>query len=354
MKINLDQITHSSVHRMSEERLVFGNIFSDHMLVRQFENGNWGDANIVPRAPMQIDPTTLALHYGQAVFEGLKAYRNTDDQSIQLFRPEENGRRLIDSCERLAIPNIPVDEFVACVRALVEVEKNWVPLEKGEALYIRPLIFASEQHIAVRAATTYTFVIMAGPAEPYFASGRSKLRLKAEGRYTRAAAGGTGAAKTSGNYAGTLKPMAEAVTEGFDQILWLDGQTHRFAEEAGQMNVFFRIGDEVVTPELSGTILPGVTRDTVIQLLSDWGYTVSTRQVSIQELKSASDAGLLIEMFGAGTAAVIAPIQSITFHEEELRVNVNSESELSKRLLDTILGIQHGTLADTHGWTVKI
>ncbi|MEO1866257.1 MAG: branched-chain amino acid aminotransferase, partial [Pseudomonadota bacterium] len=266
MKINLDQITHSSVHRMSEERLVFGNIFSDHMLVRQFENGNWGDANIVPRAPMQIDPTTLALHYGQAVFEGLKAYRNTDDQSIQLFRPEANGRRLIDSCERLAIPNIPVDEFVACVRALVEVEKNWVPLEKGEPLYIRPLIFASEQHIAVRAATTYTFVIMAGPAEPYFASGRSKLRLKAEGRYTRAAAGGTGAAKTSGNYAGTLKPMAEAITEGFDQILWLDGQTHRFAEEAGQMNVFFRIGDEVVTPELSGTILPGVTRDTVIQL----------------------------------------------------------------------------------------
>jgi branched-chain amino acid aminotransferase len=261
---------------------------------------------------------------------------------------------LIDSCERLAIPNIPVDEFVACVRALVEVEKNWVPLEKGEALYIRPLIFASEQHIAVRAATTYTFVIMAGPAEPYFASGRSKLRLKAEGRYTRAAAGGTGAAKTSGNYAGTLKPMAEAITEGFDQILWLDGQTHRFAEEAGQMNVFFRIGDEVVTPELSGTILPGVTRDTVIQLLSDWGYTVSTRQVSIQELKSASDAGLLIEMFGAGTAAVIAPIQSITFHEEELRVNAHNESELSKRLLDTILGIQHGTLADTHGWTVKI
>ena len=354
MKINFDQITHSSVHRITEERLVFGNIFSDHMLVRQFENGNWGDANIVPRAPMQIDPTTLALHYGQAVFEGLKAYRNIGDQSIQLFRPEANGRRLVGSCERLAIPGIPVDEFVECVRALVEIEKSWVPREQGEALYIRPLILASEQHIAVRAAMTYTFVIVAGPVEPYFASGRSKLRLKAEARYTRAASGGTGAAKTSGNYAGTLKPMAEAITEGFDQILWLDGQTHQYAEEAGQMNVFFRIGDEVITPELSGTILAGVTRDSVIQLLSDWGYTVSTRQVSIQELKSASDAGILNEMFGAGTAAVIAPIQSITLHDEELSVNAPNGPELSKRLLDTILGIQHGTIADTHGWTVKI
>jgi len=354
MDIKVTTTSHSTLDRLDREPLAFGNIFSDHMLIRRWHDGQWGAAEIRPRQPIPMDPTTLALHYGQTVFEGMKAYRGVSDGRLRLFRPEQNAKRLANSCERLAIPAVATDDFVECVKAIVRTEQAWVPRARGESLYIRPLIFATEEHIAVRAALDYLFVIVTAPVAPYFSAEAKALRLKAEPRYTRAVPGGTGFAKTAGNYAATLKPMAAAAAEGFDQILWLDANEHNYAEEAGQMNIFFRIGDEVVTPELSGTILPGVTRDSVIQLLKDWGIPVSERKVSIAELQQAADEGELKEMFGAGTAAVVAPIQSVEHLGREIRVTPDPNGSLTQRLLDTILGIQFGEVEDHHGWALEV
>jgi len=354
MDINVRTTDSSTLDRLDREPLAFGNIFSDHMLIRRWAEGAWGTAEIRPREPLAMDPTTLALHYGQTVFEGMKAYRGSVDGRLRLFRPADNARRLAQSCERLAIPPVTTEDFIACVSEMVRTEHAWVPHARGESLYIRPIIFASEQHIAVRPALEYLFVIVTAPVAPYFASGAKALRLKAEPRYTRAVPGGTGFAKTAGNYAATLRPMASAAEEGFDQILWLDANEHEFAEEAGQMNVFFRIGDEVITPDLSGTILPGVTRDSVLTLLKDWGVKHSERKVSVTELKAAASEGELKEMFGAGTAAVVAPIQSINYMGEEIHVSADAGASLTQRLLDTILGIQYGEIPDPHQWILNI
>lgn len=354
MKITVTRTAVSTSDQLHDTSLGFGNLFSDHMLLRQWRDGAWGDALIQPREPLAVDPTALALHYGQTVFEGMKAYRGNFDDRIRLFRPQENAKRLAQSSDRLAIPLISEEDFIASVAALVKKDKDWVPRKFGEALYIRPLIFASEGHLAVRPATQYTFVILTAPVAPYFPPGRQALRLKAEPRYTRAVTGGTGFAKTAGNYAATLKPMSAASAEGFDQILWLDAHQHSYVEEAGQMNIFFRIGDEVLTPDLSGTILPGVTRDSVIQLLKDWNCKVSTRRISISELEEAAQRGLLKEMWGAGTAAVVAPIASVSYLGREIVASPGAEPRLTKRLLDTILGIQYGEIEDPHGWSMVI
>ncbi|MBT5228053.1 MAG: branched chain amino acid aminotransferase, partial [Proteobacteria bacterium] len=266
MRINRVLKKNSDLQSVTGQDLGFGNFFSDHMLVREWADDAWGDATIRPRAALEVEPTALGIQYGQSVFEGLKAYRGTRDGIARLFRPDRNAARLEASCFRLCIPPISPKEFVECITEIVSVESCWIPEHRGHALYLRPLVFANEGHLAVRPSSRYLFVITAAPVAPYFSSSSPGLRLKAEARFTRAAMGGTGASKTSGNYAPTLQPMASASQDGFDQILWLDAQEHAFAEEAGQMNVFFRIGDEVVTPELSGTILPGITRESVITL----------------------------------------------------------------------------------------
>lgn len=328
----------------------FGNVFSDHMLVREWVDGEWGQPMITPRAPIPVEPSALGIHYGQSVFEGLKAYRGSQDEAIRLFRPDRNAARLEASSTRLCIPTLPTEEFIECICQLVATDAEWVPKEREYALYVRPMVFASEGHLAVRPASRYQLVITTAPVAPYFSSRSRALRLKAESRFTRAAPGGTGSAKTSGNYAPTLRPMAAAAEEGFDQILWLDAQEHAFAEEAGQMNIFFRIGDEVVTPALSGTILPGVTRESALTLLEDWGIKASTRRVSMTELVEASDDGSLLEIFGAGTAAVIASVASISHLGHEITAAPVSGDSLGGRLREALLGIQYGEIADPHNW----
>ncbi len=347
-------VTRREVSRREEvsfDDLGFGDLFSDHMLICEWEDRRWGTPKIIPRQPLAVDPAALGLHYGQSVFEGLKAYHGTRDGKIRLFRPERNAARLASSCERLCIPVIEASAFRQCVTGLVAAEVEWVPRARGEALYIRPMIFANEGHLAVRPATRYTFVIVAAPVGQYFARYNRALRLKAESTFTRAVPGGTGAAKTAGNYGATLRPMLDAGGAGFDQILWLDAHDHAFAEEAGQMNIFFRLRDEVVTPDLSGTILPGVTRESVLTMLEDWGIATSVRRISIAELAKASQDGTLLEIFGAGTAAVVVPIQSITFRDTVIQGRPGGSALLSERLCENLLAIQHGEAADPRGWT---
>ena len=332
------------------DSLGFGDAFSDHMLLCDWADGEWKSPRIVPRKPLKVDPAALGLHYGQSVFEGLKAYRGTADNRIRLFRPDRNAQRLAASCNRLCIPAPDPAPLVDWIRSLVAVEAKWIPAKFGEALYIRPMIFATEGHLAVRPANRYTLVIIAAPVGQYFAQYGRPLRVKAEDRYTRAASGGTGAAKTAGNYGATLKPMFEAASEGFDQILWLDGDEHAYAEEAGQMNIFFRIGDEVITPELSGTILPGVTRDSVLSLLKQWGIKATARRISMVELRKAAEAENLLEIFGAGTAAVVVPVGSIQYQDFDIRACPPSANSLSQRLFQSLLAIQHGQVDDTNNW----
>jgi branched-chain amino acid aminotransferase len=354
VRINRVLKKNSDLQSVTGQDLGFGNFFSDHMLVREWADDAWGDATIRPRAALEVEPTALGIQYGQSVFEGLKAYRGTRDGIARLFRPDRNAARLEASCFRLCIPPISPKEFVECITEIVSVESCWIPEHRGHALYLRPLVFANEGHLAVRPSSRYLFVITAAPVAPYFSSSSPGLRLKAEARFTRAAMGGTGASKTSGNYAPTLQPMASASQDGFDQILWLDAQEHAFAEEAGQMNVFFRIGDEVVTPELSGTILPGITRESVITLLESWGITTRSRRVSMAELADASRSGELLEIFGAGTAAVVAPVTSISHLDKEISVAPQIEESLAQRLRETLLGIQHGEIDDPYNWVVPV
>jgi branched-chain amino acid aminotransferase len=332
------------------DNLGFGNAFSDHMLLCDWAEGEWKSPRIVPREPLKVDPAALGLHYGQSVFEGLKAYRGTDDNRIRLFRPDRNAQRLAASCNRLCIPAPDPDQLVDWIGSLVAVEAKWIPAKFGEALYIRPMIFATEGHLAVRPANRYTLVIIAAPVGQYFAQYGRPLRVKAEDRYTRAASGGTGAAKTAGNYGATLKPMFEAASQGFDQILWLDGVEHAFAEEAGHMNIFFRIGDEVITPELSGTILPGVTRDSALSLLKQWGIKASARRISMTELRKAAESENLLEIFGAGTAAVVVPVGSIQYQDFDICACPPSAGSLSQRLFQSLLAIQHGQVDDKNNW----
>jgi branched-chain amino acid aminotransferase len=336
------------------DNLGFGDVFTDHMLVSDWHAGAWSTPRIIPHGPLSVSPAALGLHYGQSVFEGLKAYWGITDNQIRLFRPDRNAARLIASCERLCIPALDSETFVAAISALVSVERNWVPRVRGQALYLRPLLFASEGHLAVRPAQTYTFVVIAAPVSEYFGRTGRALSLKAEERFTRATPGGTGSAKTAGNYAATLQPMLSTSCEGFDQILWLDGREHRFAEEAGQMNVFFYLDDTVVTPDLGDTILPGVTRESVLALLHDWGIPTEERRLSMDEIQQAAGKGRLREIFGAGTAAVVVPIMRIHHLGADICCRSPKHGSLCARLYDALLGVQHGELPDHYQWTYRV
>ena len=324
------------------------------MFRRQWKDGQWGEGSVVPHEKIQISPGCLGLHYGQAVFEGLKAYRGTRDNVIRLFRPERNAARLEASCERLCIPAIAPDDFLEAISTLVSVEKEWVPNSRSETLYLRPLVFGSEGHLSVRPATSYEFLIIAAPVSEYFDRGGPGISLKAEDHFTRAAPGGMGAAKTGGNYASTLRPTGDGLANGYDQILWLDSEEHQFIEEAGQMNIFFRIGDTVITPPLAGTILPGVTRDSILSLLGEWGIENEERRISIAELKDAKRKDNLVEVFGAGTAAVVAPIKRIEFKRESIVVPDAAPDALCNRLYNELTGIQYGEIPDHYGWTLVV
>ncbi len=337
-----------------DQALGFGHIFTDYMFVMSYDAGQgWHDAEIRPYAPIELSPAAMCLHYGQTVFEGLKAYR-TADGKIQLFRPEENFKRLNQSNERLVIPELPIDMAMEGLMELLKVEKDWVPSKDGESLYIRPFIFACDPFLGVKPGDQYLFMIILSPSGAYYASGLNPVNIYVENKYVRAVRGGMGYAKTGGNYAASLIGQDEAHKQNYAQVLWLDGVEQKYIEEVGAMNIFFVIDGEVVTPALQGSILPGITRKSAIEVCKSKGIKVSERRISIQEIADAYDAGKLDEVFGTGTAAVISPVGHLKWNDKVMEINGNKIGAISQMLYDTMTGIQWGKIEDTFNWTVEV
>ena len=337
-----------------QTKLGFGNYYTDHMFIMNYDEGEgWHDARIVPYGPFSLDPAAMVLHYAQEIFEGLKAYR-TSEGKIQLFRPEKNMARMNLSCERLCIPQIDEEFAIRAIKTLVKIDEDWIPTEEGTSLYIRPYIFAVDPHVGVHAAKHLIFAIILSPVGAYYPNGIEPVKIFVEQKYVRAVAGGTGFTKAGANYAISLKGQEEAEKQGYVQTLWLDGVERKYVEEVGSMNVFFIIGDEVVTPALVGSILGGITRMSIIELLRSKGYTVNERRLSIDELTEAYRKGQLKEAFGTGTAAVISPIGELKYGDLVMEVNGGKIGETSRMLYDTLTGIQWGRIPDTMGWIQTI
>ncbi|HJB25925.1 MAG TPA: branched-chain amino acid aminotransferase [Firmicutes bacterium] len=338
----------------NENELGFGSIFTDHMFIMNYDVGEgWHDARIVPYGPLSLDPAAMILHYGQEVFEGLKAYR-TRDNRILLFRPQENFKRLNNSNQRLCIPKMDEEFLLHALTTLLNVEKDWVPHQEGTSLYIRPFIIATDPKLGVHPAEHYLFIIILSPVGAYYQEGLNPVKIYVEQNYVRAVRGGTGYAKTSGNYASSLKAQEEAEEQQYTQVLWLDGVEKKYIEEVGTMNVFFKIDGEVITPELNGSILPGVTRKSAIELVRSWGYPVSERKLSIEEVARAHDEGKLEEAFGTGTAAVISPIGLLKWGDKLMEIGGGKIGELSQRIYDELTAIQWGHGEDKFGWTYEV
>ena len=348
--LRIQAVERSRLGEVDFDNLGFGDDFSDHMFSLLFEDGRWQRPEILPFGPLPLHPSALSLHYGQAVFEGLKAFRGKDGL-VRLFRPHMNANRLVESCRRLCIPPIDPEVFHAAIEHLIRLDHAWIPRVRGQSLYIRPIVFGTESHLEVRPAQTFRFVVMTAPVRKYFQDDVKAIELKAEEKYTRAAAGGMGYAKTAGNYAASLYPGELGRSEGYAQVLWLDGAEHRYVEEVGAMNIFFKFKDAVVTPPLHGTILPGVTRDSVIALLRDQGMPVKERLVDIDEVVNGMRSGELEEIFGAGTAAVICPVGAIAYRGQRHEMGGTGAGPLTRELYDTITGIQLGEVKDKFGWT---
>lgn len=354
MEISITKTTAPKQKPTDQSKLGFGNYYTDHMFIMNYDEGEgWHNPRIVPYAPIPLDPAAMCLHYGQEVFEGMKAYKTLDGE-IQLFRPDRNMARLNVSNERLCIPQIDEEFCTEAIKKLVDIDRDWIPTEPGTSLYIRPFIFAVDAHIGVHPAHHLMFVVILSPVGAYYPKGLDPVDIYVEDKYVRAVKGGMGFTKTGGNYAASLKAQDEAEIKGYTQVLWLDGVERKYIEEVGTMNVFFVIGDEVITPELSGSILSGVTRMSVIELLRNKGYKVTERKLSIQELYEAHDKGELKEAFGTGTAAVISPIGSFEWEGRKITVADGGIGKISQMLYDTITGIQSGRIKDEYGWTVKI
>ncbi len=333
-----------------DDQLGFGIHFTDHMLVMDYNpDDGWHNMRIEPYGSFSIEPSMMALHYGQAVFEGMKAFRAAGG-GINLFRARDHFRRFNNSAARVCIPELNIEGLLKGLKKLLEIEHKWVPATRGTALYIRPFIFATDQFLGVRPSLTYKLMIILSPVGAYYAEGFSPVKIMVEDRYVRAVRGGIGAVKTPGNYAASLLAAVEAKKKGFTQVLWLDAHELKWLEEVGTMNIMLKFGDEVVTPPLSGSILPGITRDSTLQLLKQWQIPVAERQISIDETMEAGRSGRLVEMFGTGTAAVISPVGSIHYRDESVVINNGEVGELSRRLFDEITAIQYGKKEDVNGW----
>lgn len=334
--------------------LGFGNIFTDHMFMMDYTEGiGWHDPVIMPYQPLTLEPSAMVFHYGQEMFEGMKAYRTKEDK-VLLFRPEKNIRRTNITNDRLCIPQIDEDDMLQSIKELVRVEKDWIPEVEGTSLYIRPFIIATDPFLGVRPSNTYKFMVILSPVGAYYKEGINPVKIWVETEYVRAVKGGTGYAKTGGNYAASIKAQKKAKERGYAQVLWLDGIERKYVEEVGTMNVFFKINGEVITPSLEGSILPGVTRDSTIDLLKSWGIKITERKLSIDEVFEASKNGTLEEMFGTGTAAVISPVGELNHNGNVITINNGEIGQLSQRIYDTITGMQNGLIEDKFDWTVKV
>lgn len=348
--IEIRKTTASRIEEVNWKDLGFGKVFSDHMFVAEYANGQWSNARIEQYGKMQFSPAISALHYGQAIFEGLKAYKN-DTGEIFIFRPDKNAERLNKSAERMCMPALPKELFMDGLSQLVKLDKAWIPTGEGESLYIRPHMFAVDEFVGVRPSETYLFVIFTGPVGKYYTN---ELTVKIESHYTRATKGGTGHAKAAGNYGASLWPTQLAKDEGFDQILWTDGQDHDYFEESGTMNVMFLHGKKLMTPELSDSILDGVTRNTVLAVAKDWGYEVQQRKVSVAEIVDLLKKSELDAAFGVGTAATIAPIKSINYEGTNYNLKSAADNEFAAKMSTYLDRLKRGLEEDLHNWNVKI
>ena len=336
------------------ENLGFGKIFTDHMFIADYSRGEgWHNARIVPFGNLSMHPAATVFHYGAEIFEGMKAYRRADGK-VQLFRPIENVRRMNNSAERLRLPLMDEQDMLQAIMELVRVEENWVPKKEGESLYIRPFLFGNDEHLGVHSIVNATFVIICSPSGSYYAEGINPVKIMIEQEDVRAVKGGTGFAKCGGNYAASTRAGERAAKKGYTQVLWLDGVERKYIEEVGAMNVMFKIDGEIVTPALTGSILPGITRKSCIEVLRDEGYKVSERLLSVDELVSAMENGKLEEAWGCGTAAVVSPIGELNYNGKTYVVNNNEIGAVTQALYNKLTGIQWGKIEDTYGWTVEI
>ncbi len=350
MNISITKNTAPKV-KPESSTLGFGQFFTDHMFMMDWsaEKG-WYDARIVPFGPIALHPASTVLHYGSEIFEGLKAYRRADGK-VQLFRPIENIRRMNNSAERLCLPQIPEEDMMQALTALVSLEQDWTPSAPGTSLYLRPFLYGNDETLGVHAVHNATFAIIASPVGSYYKEGINPVKIMIEDEDVRAVRGGTGYAKCGGNYAASNRAGERAAQKGYSQVLWLDGVERKYIEEVGAMNVMFKIGDEIVTPMLSGSILPGITRKSCIEVLKQKGYNVSERLLSIDELEAAMESGKLEEAWGCGTAAVISPIGEFCYKGVKYAVNNGEIGKVSQELYDTLTGIQWGKIEDSFGWT---
>ena len=348
--IKITPVEASRLPEVDLTNIPFGKEFCDHMFVADYADGKWGDFRIVPFGKFSLSPANLTLHYGQAIFEGMKASINADGVPL-LFRPEEHSRRLNASAVRMGMPEFPKDVFLNALHNLLKVDSDWIPTSEGSALYIRPFMIATDEYIGVNVSNTYRLFIFCAPVGPYYTK---PVKLLVAQKFVRAVRGGVGFAKAAGNYGATLMPMKKAKSLGYDQIMWLD-QDFRYVQEVGTMNIFFRIGDKVLTPSNEdGTILEGITRDSFMKILQAKGIDVEERHIEIDEICQAYDAGLLTEVFGSGTAAVVAPVKEIKYREKVMTIPEPTEDSVAIMLKNELNGLRNGSVADTYGWTVAV
>ena len=354
MEIKITKTTSPKTKPAPGQPLGFGKIFTDHMFVMDYTEGKgWHDARIVPYQNLSLAPSAMVFHYGQEMFEGLKAYKGVDG-NVYLFRPDMNAKRTNNTNERLVIPQLPVEDFVEAVRAVVDVDRDWVPTDPGTSLYIRPFIIATDEFLGVAPSKTYLFIIILSPSGAYYESGLEPVGIWIEDEYVRAVKGGMGFAKTGGNYAASLIAQVKAHDDGYSQVLWLDGVERKYIEEVGSMNIMFKIAGKVVTPMLNGSILPGITRDSILTVCRDWGYEVEERRISVDELVAAAKDGTLEEVWGTGTAAVVSPVNKLRYEDDVMLIGDGGIGELTQKLYDELTGIQWGKLEDKRGWRVTV
>ena len=350
MEIQINLISKSRINEVDFNNLAFGRSFADHMLVAEYANGAWQSMTIQPYGPLSYQPAMMSIHYGQSIFEGMKGYRSSKGD-VLVFRPQENLKRFNKSAVRMCMPEVPEEIFLGGLKKLLEIDQAWVPDKEGSSLYIRPFMFATDEYVGVSPSATYKFIIFNCPVGSYYSK---PLKVRVETEYIRAAKGGVGFAKNAGNYGGALFPTQKAMQAGYDQIIWTDAATHQYVEEAGTMNLMFMVGGSLVTAPTGDTILDGVTRKSVIQIAKDWGIDVQERQLSVKELVDGIVDGSVTEAFGAGTAAVIAPIQTIGFDGVDYHLPDKKESDFSSKVFTEINQIRLGLSEDTRGWVWKV
>ena len=350
MNIKLSKVKSSKISKVDFSDLGFCKYYTDHMFVCEYENNDWKNFRIIPFQDLNLSPACTTLHYGQTIFEGLKAYKNDKDE-ILIFRPDKNAKRFNSSAERMCMPSLPEKYFINSIEELLKIEKDWVPKGEENSLYIRPLMFAIDPYIGIKPADKYLFIIICGLAGGYYSE---PVNVKIETEYTRAVKGGVGYAKTAANYAAALYPAVQAQKEGFHQLIWTDGKEHNFVEESGTMNLFFVIDNKLITPPLGDTVLDGVTRDSIISVCPELDIDIEIRKISVKEIIDALGNGSMTEAFGAGTAATIAPIKTIAFQSKKYNLPENNKISFSKKILDYLNNLKFGKIDDKFNWVNKL